>query len=134
MLNIKIKALLFVPMLALMSCTSTISEPKKGLSKWLLEVNEFYTKSGIYNPITVNGAKYAYITGDGAISAGSIVGTIWYYVDYNFSAPTAESNFITCLFYDCSTGAVKEQDSMTSYQYACSLIMNGSLSGQIGYL
>ena len=90
---------------------------------------------GIKNAISVNYANYAWIQGDGVIEAGTLKDTVWYKINYTFTAYSSSGTFTTyALYSNGSTSELDESQGPKSYSYAVSLVADGSLKGKTGSL
>ncbi len=112
--------------LMLFSCSIGNSVPKKGYKLF----KEQYASYGI----RYNSCNYVYITGDGTLSAGSLVGTVWYKVNYTIGPSGDSRTANTYVYYKDGFSSAIELDSSTSYYYAKDLVSDGALKGKMGSL
>ena len=128
-MNLKVAVSSFIFALALTACQSG-SLPQKGYNQWKKQINDYYASLGSSIQFKANYASYAWIKGSGTEDVGTLKDSVWYKVNYTVSAPTISQSYYTYLVYQ--NGSVRELDSATSYNYAVSLVSNGSLAGEVG--
>lgn len=118
--------LLFATLPFVLTACGGNSIPKKGYDKFKDLIASQYVP---FNAFKINICYYVYITGNGSMNAGSLKGSVYYAINYTLLSVTAT----TFAVYYSSSNYVEETSS-TAYRYAYSLVADGSLSGERGYL
>ena len=132
----KIKHLITYSLLALVcaSCGEN-SVASKGYQKYKdMNTNYMISIGGSGKEIKYNSCSYAYITGDGSLSAESLKDSIYYCANWTMTLGYESANSTEYFVYYKNTKQIVILDDSLAYSYACDLIIDGSLSGKLGRL
>ena len=133
-MNIK-SALVYASIALFCASCSANSVPAVGYQKYK-DMNTDYLISigGTGKEIKYNSCSYAYITGDGVYEAGTLKETVYYCATWTMTLGSGSTNAIEYFVYYKSTDQIATFKDSTAYTYACELISDGSLAGQLGRL
>ena len=117
----------------LCSCSGS-GNPSKGYKMYKDEQTKYMQSiGGTGKEISYKSCKYVYITGDGNMDAGSLLGNVYYSIKYTMTLKSGSKDVSDFVFYDSENDGVYPTTS-TAYDYAFSLVSNGSFKGEKGTL